>query len=103
MAKAFSFWISTARTTLESSAPAQLQNAFRDDAHFLVRVNQRKHRLRDGDIRQFLVGALDGVLDGVGEKFKLVHQVRKFRRVDLRELQFPLRQMMQEFSRPWPA
>ena len=48
-------------------------------------------------IRQFLVGAFDRVLDGVGEKFQLVHEMRKFRRVDLGELQLPLRQLAQDF------
>jgi len=64
-----------------------------------VRVNDCEDGLRDGDERQFLVSALDGVLDGVGEKFQLVDEVRKFRRVDLRELQLPLGQMTQDLFR----
>ncbi len=64
-----------------------------------MRVEQREDSLRHGHKRQILVGALGGVLDGVGEEFKLVHQVWKFRRVDLRELQFPLRQVAQNIFR----
>ena len=56
---------------------AQLQNAVRDDAHFFVRVEQREHRLRNGGIGQILVSAFNRVLDGVGEKFQLVHQMRE--------------------------
>ena len=50
-------------------------------------------------VRQFLVSAFHRVLDRVGEKFELVHEVRKFRRVDLGEFQFPLRQLAQDFFR----
>ena len=76
---------------------AQFQNAVRDDAYFLVRVEQRKHRLRQGLIGQFLIGAFDRVLDGVGQKFQLVHEMGKFRRVDLSEFEFPLGQLPQNF------
>src|ERR1035437_1012100 len=78
---------------------AKFQNAFRDDAGFFVCIDEREDRLRDGDKRQFLVSAFDHVLDGVGEKFELVHEVRKFRRVNLGEPQFPLRQLAQDFQR----
>ncbi len=74
---------------------AQLQNAVRDDAHFFVCVQQRKHRLGDGLIRQFLVSAFNRVLGGIGQKFQLVHQMRKLRRVDLGEFELPLRQLPQ--------
>ena len=68
-----------------------------NEAHFFVRIKQREHRLRDGGVGQVLVGAFDRVLDRVGQEFELVHQVRKFRRVDLGELEFPLRQLAQDF------
>ena len=67
--------------------------------HFFVRVKQGEHRLRDGGVGQILVGAFHRVLDRVGEKFKLVHEMRKFRRVDLGEFEFPLRQLAQDFFR----
>ena len=41
--------------------------------------------------------AFDGVFNGVGQKFQLIDQMRKFRRVDLGEFQFPLRQMVKNF------
>ena len=50
-------------------------------------------------IRQILVSAFDRVLNGVGEKFQLVHEMRKFRRVDLGEFELPLRQLTQDFFR----
>ena len=61
--------------------------------HLLVGVSQRENRLGEGAIRQILIDPLAHVLYGIGEEFQLIHQVGKFRRIDLRKLHLPKRQM----------
>ena len=51
------------------------------------------HSLGKSVIRQIFVSAFGGVLNRIGEEFKLIRQVRKERLVDLRKLQLPLRKM----------
>ena len=64
-----------------------------------MRIEKRKNRLRDGNVRQILVSTLDRIFNGVGEKFQLIHKMREFRRGDLCEFELPLRELVQDLFR----
>ena len=52
-------------------------------------VGQGKNSLGKGEVGEFVVGTLVGVLHGVGQKLRLVDQMRVFRCLYLGEFCFP--------------
>lgn len=70
--------------------PGEFGNDGRNEIGLAVGAGQGEDGLGQGEVGQFL-HALGGVLDGVGQKFQLIDQVRKFRSVDLGKLDLPER------------